>query len=161
MNKKIYPIGFFLMVVINIALITFLVIKPRHHPQKGRLKHIVSDMLEFDEQQQEAYFELINEHHNQVAAIEKEQKNLLKQHFDLLKGNAIDSTKGNKILEKNSALTVEKINAIYAHFESIKSLCRPEQLPLYEKVLDEVFYNQLVRHSTRNRRPKPRRKPFP
>lgn len=123
------------MLVINIILIGLMVF---HKPHRGGSpREMIIEKLDFGTDQISAYDELIKNHRLQLGDVEKEI-NLLK---NVLYSSLIETdnpgTKDSLFAVLGSMQSeVEHIH--YSHFEEIKSLCKPDQIPAFNAMTKEL-----------------------
>ncbi|MFZ1808424.1 MAG: hypothetical protein WAU36_14430 [Cyclobacteriaceae bacterium] len=137
MNNNIYRVGFFALLVINIALVIFLALGPKHPPLAQGIKDEISRELEFTAEQKVTYDEMAMTHREKVSDIEKRERTLVRSFFNQL---TLENTKDDKerILDEILALNREKIMITYTHFDELKALCTTEQLTKFDKVISQI-----------------------
>ncbi len=144
-NSKVYKIGFFVMLVINIAVMTFLLIgppPPQHEPgvpHHQDIKDEISDRLKLTAEQKEKYLELAVEHREELRTIERSQKELASQYLGFLKTTGVPEAEMEEVLSQLSQLESAKIDATYEHFEELKKLCTTSQLADFDNIMDQVI----------------------
>jgi hypothetical protein len=130
-----------IMVLINVVLIGFMVARPKM-PPRGKpvdLKNIISEKLNLDEEQQETYFELAKNHGELMAEIEQKQKPLIRDYFSSLKLEVQNSEMQDSLLIQINQLDRDKLTDTYSHFLELKKVCNPEQLLVFEGIMDEII----------------------
>lgn len=133
-KNKFYLLIITALVIMN-GLLLFLHFHRPDRPMKPR--DVIIDRLQFDEQQIEQYDVLITTHRE--ALVSNELKiNELKNDLYLQLNNASDSLKINSLAKNIAELqkSVEIMN--FRHFEAIKKICKPEQLPLFQELAGEL-----------------------
>lgn len=138
MNSKIYRIGFFILMAVNITLVVFLVVGPKRPPQAAGIKDAISKELEFTKEQRARYDEMAMTHREKVSDLEKQERTLVKLFFDPLEVEN-SSTEKEKLLLEILALNREKIMTTYTHFEELKAICTDEQLVKFDKVISRII----------------------
>jgi periplasmic protein CpxP/Spy len=135
MNKnRFYQIVIAALLMLNIVFLFLHFNRPERPtgPQK-----IIIERLHFDKTQIEQYEKLINNHRELVSANEaeiNEVKNKLYQQLN----NQMDSLIVDS-LSKNIADLQKKAEMMnFRHFQDIKKICKPEQLPYFEKLTNEL-----------------------
>lgn len=142
MNKqKLLTIAVVFLVFLNVLQMTFIVIgKSELLKNDETPREIIIERLHFDKDQIARYDTLILENQKRIKFANRRIE-LLK--WDLYKTLQADSstTKDNLFKEiLDIRARIERIN--YAHFESIKHLCRPEQKEAFNQLtndLDRIF----------------------
>jgi hypothetical protein len=107
----------------------------RGHRGKQEPKHIIIDALGFDDQQIQAYEELITEHRKDIAALELQIMETRGRWYQTI---GVAST-----MEDSSAIVISALQADierihYRHFQEIRALCRPEQVADFEKLASQL-----------------------
>lgn len=126
------------LLICNIVLIAFLVIGKPHHPRniEGPKKMIV-EKLSFDENQINAYDELINSHQETINGLDADLKVLKKELYSLLPKDGSDLER-NEIIQKISEIqkTIELNH--FKHFQDIKALCNEDQIEKFNNLSKEL-----------------------
>ncbi len=150
MNKnKLIRILAVVLLLTNIALVSFIFMKRPKHPHEEGPRNIIIERLHFDRNQIIKYDALITVHKAKIKSKEKEivaLKNTL--YLQLLEENnqlVVDSME-NKIGSVQTE--IEKIH--YSHFADIHQLCNDDQEKYYAELVKEIA--QLF---SRHRRPPP------
>lgn len=138
MNSKIYKICFFVLLVINMALVLFLVLSPKPPARLKGIKEQISEELRFNDQQKAVFDEMAMAHREQMNAISKQEKALIRKYLGQLvqKEGPVDEA---AILQQINALHAQKIEVTYEHFAQLKSLCTDEQLVLYDQIVEQML----------------------
>ncbi|MEO9483675.1 MAG: hypothetical protein ABJG47_09530 [Ekhidna sp.] len=138
MSGKIFKIGFFVLLIINIALVSLLVAKRPGGPGKGDMRDRLSNQLGLDESQKATFMDMAQAHRNKIREIEKREGELIKSYFDhILNPESIRSK--DVILEEIQALKKAKLLATYQHFEALKGICTEEQQVKFEAFMNKVI----------------------
>lgn len=131
-KEKFYKVGFILLLLINIGVVSFIFFSKPPHPKQERLKDKVTAILNFNKQQIKHYEVLIQNHQ---AKIRKEESELIS-----LKRNLYTSIENEKISETyldSIATRVKAIERIHTqHFLDIKQLCNKNQIQNFKKLTD-------------------------
>lgn len=139
MNKKIYTIGFFIMIITNISMIIFFLATKPSHPQtqqQGILKDRIIERLNLDEKQQSDFQKAITKHKDQMHDYNQEQEKLSKEYFNsLADGN---TTENGALAKAIGTLQEKKLKITYAHFRELRSLCNESQLEAYKECMDDM-----------------------
>lgn len=158
-NSKIYKIGFFIMLTVNVAVIGFLVMGQPHPPGRAGvthqkdLKEEISNALNLTEKQQQQYYNSASEHREKLRLVERSQKEQAKQYLAFLRMTDPSEAKMKEVLSELSQLEMTKIETTYQHFEDLKGICIASQLADFDKVLDKVI--GVLLNERENNRPPP------
>lgn len=134
-KNKFYIAIIFVLVVVNVLLVSWLILKKTQHPKGEGPKALIIEKLHLDENQIREYEGLIQQHRSEIRAHEL----LLNQAKQNLYGQLGSQTTHLDSLYKAIANEHSKIEQIhFHHFENIKRLCRPEQLPYFDILSKEL-----------------------
>jgi protein CpxP len=146
MNKfKLLSICCIALLLINLALLTF-VLSTKPTPHNGdRNRNIIIEKLQFTKLQIEQYDELIMQHRGQMQQATKEL-NLKRKDLYILLNYAKNTSKKDSIVADiaKEESNIERIN--YEHFLAIKVICTPSQLKSFNeltKKMAEMFDKNL------------------
>ncbi|GAB5524629.1 MAG: hypothetical protein Roseis2KO_25010 [Roseivirga sp.] len=137
MSSKAYKVGFFVLLLINIALIMVIKFGPKPHGSGKGMRDEISLKLNFDEEQNAKFRELVRKHRDQVADIRKEEQTLIKQYFGGLNSDT-QELQQDQLVEEINQVQKKKLEVTYAHFQEVRSICTNEQLLLYKELMDEM-----------------------
>lgn len=147
MNKKTKLI-IAILILLNLVLATFLFLGSPNKGMQPSPKEIIVEKLGFDEDQEEQYQKLIEEHQLEMMGLHKEIK---KNKTLLYKGIAEDNKTYNDSIISIIGNNFEKIEQVhYNHFKGIKNICNQDQKQKFDALTKEI--NQLF--SPRGKRPK-------
>lgn len=125
------------LLILNVVVLTFFLLKkpgPGHRPHGP--KDYIIEKLSFTDQQQAAYLKLIETHREEVQnqdAVIMAQKQQL---YGLLSGS---DTSGAFQLEQSIGMHQTEMERIhFNHFQAIKELCNPEQIPKFQELSMEL-----------------------
>ncbi|TRX49026.1 periplasmic heavy metal sensor [Fulvivirga sp. M361] len=150
MDKKIYTIGFFVLLVVN-AFLAFLIIKRPPHPAAPRdAKDRISQELNLSEEQKTLFFKMARAHGQQMREIRGEQRAVIKEYFSQLSNKPLGNAK-EETLVQILALEEKKLKTTYAHFEELRAICTEDQLARYDEIINEMIYRLLGQNRPRNR----------
>jgi periplasmic protein CpxP/Spy len=130
---------FYLLIIIALAvlngLLLFLYFSRPDRPPGPR--NIIIQRLKFDEQQIKQYDKLITTH-RQTSNTNEAEINVLKNTLYQQLNRVTDSQKIDSLAENIAKLQKDAEILNFRHFEAIKKICKPEQLPLFEKLVGEL-----------------------
>jgi hypothetical protein len=140
---KYWKIFAFILIVLNIALIIFLLLGPppgRHLGQKedSAPGSYLVEKLKFNAQQETAFDKLKKAHHEKIMELKEEGNKLRKSFFDGLTSDSINISKdsiANKIAENQKQIEL----VTYNHFEEVKKICTSEQKITFNDIIVEVI----------------------
>jgi periplasmic protein CpxP/Spy len=133
------------LLVLNITLIVFLLLKPMidHHrmqKEEGGPGHFLVVKLKFNATQEASFDKLRTAHHDSIEILQAEGKKLRKTFFDGLTTDVSDSTA--VIMAGKIAANQKQIELLtYNHFVDVKKLCTPEQKLIFNDIIQEVIQN--------------------
>ncbi len=140
MNKvKLLSIVSIILVICNIAIITFLLMQRhgpphRHHPGP---RNLIIEKLNFDKKQIEEYDKLIEWHRREINKHQSDMLQLKHHLYHQLVVDSISTTKDSLINEISlKQIEIEKTN--YKHFEDIKKICKSAQLKAFDNLSIEL-----------------------
>ncbi len=139
MNKKIYPIGFFLMLAINIALISFIALSPSktQHERKRGMKDHIGSQLGLSDEQKATFEQMVKNHRLRIRDIELQERALIGTYFKNL--TVEEPISSDSVLAEINTLKKQRIQITYQHLEDLKSLCNEEQLEKFDTVLQRII----------------------
>jgi len=137
MNSKIYKIGFFILVVVNIVLVVVFTMRPKMPISQEGIKDHISQDLQFNKEQTEIFEEMAKNHREAMRDLERKEQDLVRSFFHHL---SLNHPEGDKevMLQEILQLKKDKIMITYMHFEELKGICNEEQLAGFDNVLKRV-----------------------
>jgi protein CpxP len=136
-NRKFFIIVICGLLVSNLLLIGFILRDQKRMPPHERPREIVIKKLKLDEQQIQRYDVMIKEHRRAIGEKEQEIFELKTILYKGLGGKAAN-TNLDSISDKIAAVQKEIEKIHYKHFLEIKSLCRPDQMELFNELITEI-----------------------
>ncbi len=138
MNKvKFLTIVIVGLLISNIALVGFLVLKKPDHPKHLGPRNIIIEKLGFDENQEKAYDKLIAWHRDEITKTEKDIMLLKNKLYSNLSVDTQSNTK-DSLINELSKVQIKIENIHYKHFEDIKQLCHDDQKQAYINLTTEI-----------------------
>lgn len=141
-KTKFLTILVLLLLVLNAVTLFFLLNKkdsPKNKPGGGRpYSEYLTKQLNLDTLQVAQLKELRDKHKEELGNLWKEDRELQEAKFVLLKEGSTDSVKLDSIVTLIVANKKKFELAFHNHFLQIRALCRPEQVELFNKTLDEM-----------------------
>ncbi|MEP0985420.1 hypothetical protein [Ekhidna sp.] len=154
MNSKLYKIGFFILLVINVGLVVLFVFRPKHPSRQMGARAQISQKLAFTEVQEKQFGEMVQTHRQAVRELMIEERTLVRSYFEQLSTEASSEDK-EILLQQIMKLKKDKIILTYNHFEELKELCNEEQLAKFEEVIANIIPMLANSPSRRPERGKP------
>lgn len=145
MNKnRILILSIILLLLANIAtLATYWFNRLQKHPAPahgpGKAAAFLENSVGFDEGQKRQYAALITEHRQQTEGLREDVRKSKETLFSLLKIEPLPDS----LLTRASAEAAKAMQEIdlvtFRHFKKVRALCRPDQLPAFDRVIGEVL----------------------
>ncbi|MEL7006601.1 MAG: hypothetical protein AAFN93_28335 [Bacteroidota bacterium] len=156
-SKKIYQIGFLVLILINATLIYLLVKRPQRPPmnrgsRQGSIIEKISAHLELTEEQAANYRLMAKQHGQQMRSFEADHRELVKAYFETFNSSSIASPDSIKIEILN--IESEKLEYTYEHFKELKSILEEHQKARFELIIKDIL---AVLINDRSKRPPPPR----
>ncbi|MGY3794465.1 hypothetical protein [Aquimarina sp. 433] len=139
-NKRVYNFVIIGLVVLNIILLAFLLIKPPQPIKRSAPKNFRSEIvktLRLNDLQESRFHNLADEHKQKMADIDKEKVKLLYPYFESLSDTSLVINK-DSILNQLQQYERKKIELTYLHFKEIKELLTKEQLVDFDAFMSKV-----------------------
>lgn len=138
LNNKIVGWLIVLLILANIATLTFFWIGHLKNQRNHSPKEFLAKSLHFSETQKNAYFELAKDHNESANKIREQIKINKEELFQLLKSEKIDDS-----IKKNAALKISiSIQALdmltFEHFKKVRALCTEEQKPKFDELIQKM-----------------------
>lgn len=160
MNKtKFLTAALLLLLVLNAVTLYFLFAK-RSGKRPGRdggrpYSEFISKQLNFDTIQKAQLVKLRDEHKTELELLRKEDKMLHDSLFAYVKRGDMDSVKIDSVANLIAANKKQFEIAFLKHFSQIRSLCKPEQLELFNQTVDQMMKKRMPPQGERNRQQGP------
>ena len=125
------------LLITNLSLVGYMFIQKGKLPKGEGPRNLIIEKLGFDEIQTQAYDKLIDWHRHEIRNTEElilSVKNELYNHLSNDSDTAICDSLIHEI--GNLQISIERIHL--KHFKDIKSICKKEQLPAFEKLTGEL-----------------------
>lgn len=138
MNNKAYRIGFFVLLVINVALVMFFISMPKPPSPGANIMEEVSSKLGFNEEQKNRFVAMAKLHREQMMALNKQERELTRKYFSHLRQEDQEGQLQDLV---NSIQTVQesKLKLTYNHFEEVKTICNADQIAHFDDLLDDIM----------------------
>lgn len=137
------------LLLLNTATIGFLVLRPGDR-NRAEPRAIIIEKLNFDENQQKEYQQLIYWHRNQIDELDEKIWETKKKLYLQLQNKELDVKTKDSLIALLSKYQKQIETTHFNHFQDIKKLCRKNQLN---------NFNELTKELSRMFSNKPRQKP--
>lgn len=142
MNKtKFLTVLVVLLLALNAVTLYFVWGKrgDANHRGGGRpFSEYISKKLNFDTAQTEALKKLRDAHKAELEALRNEDKQIQDAKFTLLKDGSTDSLLIDSLTNLSASNKKKFELAFHKHFLQIRALCKPEQVELFKKTIEEM-----------------------
>jgi Spy/CpxP family protein refolding chaperone len=134
-----------LLLVLNLGTMAWLFYA--HNKQEegrppGGAADFIVEQLQLDQQQQEQFFELRQQHRAVIRQAQEEDKRLHDTYFGLLKTDTPDKKMVDSIAVLMAAQRSRMETANFDHFAQLRKICRDEkQKQLFDETIDEIARN--------------------
>lgn len=157
MNKtKFLTVLVVLLLALNAVTLYFVWGKrgDANHRGGGRpFSEYISKKLNFDTAQTEALKKLRDAHKAELEALRNEDKQIQDAKFTLLKDGSTDSLLIDSLTNLSAANKKKFELAFHKHFLQIRALCKPEQVELFKKTIEEMQKRRMPPPGGKDRRP--------
>ena len=138
LNNKIAAWLIGLLILANIATLTFFWIGHLKNQRDNSPKNFLAKSLHFSESQKNAYFELAKNHNENANKIREQIKIDKENLFQLLKTEQIvDTIKNNAALKVS--LSIQSLDILtFDHFKKVRALCTEEQKPKFDELIQKM-----------------------
>lgn len=140
LSKKLVTALILVLLIANAATISMILFKKEERnpaAPDGPAKYIIKE-LKLNEQQQDAYFDLINEHQQAVRPLRQEIKKAKDVLFDLLQNSIPDEQAKAKAIKNIGELTAQLDLVTFDHFAKVRKLCTPTQQTKFDEIIKQV-----------------------
>lgn len=162
MNKvKFLSAAVVLLLILNAVMLFFMFGKrPEKRLGGGRdggrpFSEFISKQLNFDTIQKAQLIKLRDEHKTDLDQLRKEDNMLHDTLFAYIKRGDLDSAKIDSVTNLIAANKKQFEIAFLKNFSQIRSLCKPEQLELFNKTVDQMRKRRMPPQGERNRQQGP------
>ncbi|WP_051054130.1 periplasmic heavy metal sensor [Fibrella aestuarina] len=138
------------LLLLNLGTLGYLALRPRglHPPRPGTPggpppdgpATLIIDRLQFDEGQQARYRTLVRQHQQASARLAEASTNLYQRYYKLLSQAQPDTAAAQALSSQIAANQRAVAELNFAHFAQIRALCRPDQLPAFVRLLDDLTH---------------------
>jgi hypothetical protein len=138
-SERFYKIIIICLLLLNIGILSWIWFgAPSKHRHPERPDKIIVDRLKLDEQQQNQFESLRDEHHNQMMSIQGEDGRLHDALFALLKKEPVDTIAEVVLLRQLQDNDIKKDQVTFEHFRKLRAILKPEQKLLFDNFISEL-----------------------
>ena len=137
---KLLTVGVILLVLLNMAVLSFLFLSKERVPFGGKRmpREIVIEKLHFDDQQIVEYDKFIKIHHEKISDLDDSIQIAKNQLYEMLNTDKIDEVKKERLFLKLGNYQKQIESTHFNHFLEIKSICKKSQLGDYKNLTAEL-----------------------
>lgn len=134
-KEKFLTVSVVFLLVLNAGIVAFLFLN--RQPQRLEIFKMVVREVQFDQEQQEKYFALRDQHRANMNQLDESFHSTLNKYLEQLKRDT------NAALEDslaNELANIEKQKAIVtlSHFRLVRGLCHPDQLADFDRIVPKL-----------------------
>ena len=135
------------LIIVNLATIGIILFNPHKWGTPNGMKpgmpppqgmKFFEDELQFNGEQKVTFNKMRDEHFAQVKGLIDGMRKAKDEGYHELMQDNPDKTKVDSLFEVSGKLQVQLDKMTFEHFVKLKSLCTKEQLPAYNKLLQEL-----------------------
>jgi len=116
------------------------------HGEEGDPAHYIIKELKLDEQQQQQFAELRNQHHHMIQKIQEEDKQLHDLYFSMLKTDNPDKSKVDSIATLIGDQRKIMAQITFDHFHQLRNICHDDQKKLFDNTINRIL-DMMVRQN--------------
>lgn len=135
------------LLLLNLLTIGFLFLKPDGPPQPEQAPGrpgaegpaaVIIERLHMDANQQAHYRQLVQAHQEKTRTLNQKTAQLYRTYYGLLEAPTYDVQQANSMSQQiaDNQRAIAQLN--FDHFNQIKSLCRPDQLADFNRLVSEL-----------------------
>lgn len=142
-TDNFYKVVIIVLLVINIGTLGYLWMGGhtpggQMPPPHGGPSNLIIERLKLDEQQQRQFEELKREHQSAIRKIRQESGMLHDSLFSLLKAEVVNDSDKYALEQRIKEVEIQKDRINFEHFKELKSILHPDQVPLYNNLVEEI-----------------------
>lgn len=131
-----------LLAIMNLALLVVVALphikSTDKRPSDRPTKDFISNKLNFSEEQKNQMFELRQLHRSEVRELQREVNQKRKELFSLMKSDLREEEKIQTVTSEIGLAVAQIENSTFNYFNTIRGLCTPEQLVIFDELLLEI-----------------------
>ena len=129
----------------------------KHRPNNGgrpSYSEYISKKLNFDTVQRQELKDLRTKHKQELEDLRKEDKQVQEIKTQMLKDGVTDSVRIDSILSASVIVKKKFEQAFHNHFMQLRAICKPEQITLFNQMLDEMNKRRMPNFGDKKNAPK-------
>jgi protein CpxP len=140
-KNRLFVLIIAVLVVLNLVTLSFMILSPKPSGRKSRAEVVafVERELGLTDAQKKIFADLREKHIQRMTIIAREQHELRRSMFDLLKQESPDEAvirqKADSIGQRETEVALETFD----HFRQLRAACTPEQQKKLDTVIREVL----------------------
>ncbi len=139
-QNQFYKYCAIILFIFNLALISFFFIaKPPPPGLKNRQAKPVHEVMNLNKEQFKTFKKSARVHMKFMSEFDKGHNELLEKYFRMILEENPNQAEKDALLNALLASEKKKIEATYKHFEEVKMMIKPEQMPSYHQFLEEIL----------------------
>ena len=139
-KERFYQIIIFALLALNIIGALFIFMGGRRgHPPGDYIAGAIIKELGLDDAQKETFEKLKRAHHAQILDLNQAYSQGLDTYLQQLKQSSIEPSVSDSLASALASIQKQKAEITLKHFGEVKALCRPDQLPAFEKLLPQLM----------------------
>jgi hypothetical protein len=135
-RERFLTIAVAFLFLLNLGTIGFLYFNRPQPPRE--LFRVITKELNFDDQQQEQFFALRDQHRSSMDKLDQAFANILEKYLQLLKENEPSSAIRDSLENALALIEKQKAAVTLKHFQEVKALCRPDQVKNFEGLIPQL-----------------------
>jgi periplasmic protein CpxP/Spy len=137
-RERLLTIAVVFLLVLNIGIVGYLAFARLGPPPHPELFKMVVRELNLNDQQQQQYFALRDDHRRAMNALDDEFAEGLKQYLLQLRPAAPDSVRMEFLENRLAAIEKEKAKITFLHFKEVRALCNPGQQKDFDRIVPQL-----------------------
>ena len=135
-REKFLTIAVVFLFLLNLGTLGFLYFNRPQPPRE--LFRLITSELDFDNQQQEQFFALRDQHRGAMDRLDREFAETLEKYLGLLKESEPQQPIRDSLENTLASIEKQKAAVTLEHFQEVKALCQPDQVKNFEQLIPEL-----------------------
>lgn len=138
-NLRFLKIAIIVLAALNVITLGYLWFRDQRPPRGPEAGIMLSEELDFSEEQQEKFRELKHRHHAKVDSLRNIDRRLHRSFFDMLSKNPVDSFGVETMAKEMATLQAEIEKTTFFHFVEVRGICNPSQQEKFDHIIHDVL----------------------